>query len=241
MNPTTTTMYTTTPTVVERIIPQLANPDNNMDMNIMRSTSTKPQNNMHDMHYKPSSTSLTDDFRYSSVILSRFRDNLYIALIGLGGDLLLAVLLALETLLLLIYGIPMKWEKHPPRVIWGECSLEPKAQGMSLLRKGAHLPGQPLEKGEWMKWVGVESMSARFTLRSLVPSLLIKCIWFAGSLSDMVTNLRSVCWGLGWHRYPRQWWMPAINRIFKRLSLFQLVQMKSIDQWVGEGKLLNKP
>ena len=52
----------------------------------------------------------------------------------------------------------------------------------------------------------------------------------------MTANCRSLLWGVGWHAYPQQWWLPCLERFLRRYRLLTVIFLVSITLCVGEGK-----
>ena len=100
------------------------------------------------------------------VIISRYRDNIYICLANVPPSASGAIAHAISVLLHSIYGIHLKWEPHGERYIWGEGSTEVCGSGLSLIRKGAFLDDPPLEDREWEKWVDTSSPHAPMVWKS---------------------------------------------------------------------------
>ena len=142
------------------------------------------------------------------VLFSRYRDNVYIAFVNVLEVLSDRVRDAVAVVLQQIYKIPLKWEPHGRSVTWGEASLTPRAAGFSLTRQGIvqdlslYDPTSPVE---WTRWVSRFSPNARTTWRSPFPSMVLKSIWYALSTDDLRLNIRSLIWGMGYHRYPKSW------------------------------------
>ena len=76
------------------------------------------------------------------VLLSRYRDNLYIVLANIACEILPTVRFCVAALLRSVYGIALKWEHHDSVVVWGEGAISCPygANRFSLLRKGASRP-----------------------------------------------------------------------------------------------------
>ena len=55
---------------------------------------------------------------------------------------------------------------------------------------------------EWDTWNPVESARAKTAMQSVPPFLSLKCLLYAISEKDIKVNIRSLCWGVGWHGYP---------------------------------------
>ena len=89
---------------------------------------------------------------------------------------------------------------------------------------------------EWEKWVDAHSPNARMVLRSLLPSLLYKSLLYALNKRDVISNMRSLLWGLGVKRYPDQWWRLALHRFFYRFRLHRVVGFKTMMCWYQEGR-----
>ena len=72
------------------------------------------------------------------VRLSRYRDNIYIALAHVPDPIVQLLKSALCVLLKSTYGVPLKWEPHGERVAWGERLLTPMLleNRVSLICKG---------------------------------------------------------------------------------------------------------
>ena len=73
------------------------------------------------------------------VLLSRYRDNLYIVFANIACEILPTIRFCVAALLRSVYGIALKWEHHDSVVVWGEGAIScPYDAGrFSLLRKGA--------------------------------------------------------------------------------------------------------
>ena len=70
--------------------------------------------------------------------------------------------------------------------------------GFSLTRKRVVLRlSDAGADDEWLRWIPAVSANARLTLTSMLPSLFLKSLWYAGSQDDLVTNFCSLTWGGG--------------------------------------------
>ena len=180
------------------------------------------------------------------VMMSRSRDNVYLSLCNIPDEVQTQTLHAIEVLLRVVYGIPLKWEKHTDTVVWGEAQVRvnPDADTVHVNHKGIvstlRVP-EPTEPNEWARWVRRESPNARTVWRSQLPSLLLKSIWSSLSSSDLLVNVRSLIWGLGFHGYPRRWWRPALFRLWRKYRLERIFDMAMVDRWVREGASLSMP
>ena len=125
------------------------------------------------------------------------------------------------------------------KTFWGvRWCLSNKVGSLSLHRKGAALILGFPHDFEWNKWVDNFSPHARIVWHSHFPgltsyfslcclvfalititSLLLKSLWYALCLSNIVDNLRSLMWGVGYKAYLRRWWLPILNQFFFSLSL----------------------
>ena len=47
----------------------------------------------------------------------------------------------------------------------------------------------------------------------MLPSLVAKSLWYAGDKADVVTNCRSLIWGLTIRGYPMNWWSSLYWRL----------------------------
>ena len=92
-----------------------------------------------------------------------------------------------------LYGVPLKWDTKVECVSWGECSWRVLPMGFSLTWKGVVLGlAHAGADAEWLRWIPAVSANARFTLTSMLPSLFLKSLWYAGSQDDLLTNFRSL-------------------------------------------------
>ena len=126
-----------------------------------------------------------------AVIISRFRDNVYIAVISINPVVIPRVKKAVMPLLVVLYGLPLKWEPHTEGVTWGEAFVNMDGEGVTLCRKGAthrleHIGTKGVLCG-WEKWVSVDSANARYTVNSYLPSLFLKSVWYAATAKDVIT------------------------------------------------------
>ena len=170
-------------------------------------------------------------------LISRFRDNIYLLLCNVPADSLPQVKQALSALLRVVYGIQLKWELHGEYVTWGEGKVS-KRRGtcVRLLRKACTLSlDDPPSDVEWGSWVDRVSPHAKQVWKSQFPSLLLKCMWYALTTTDFVTNLRSVIWGMGAKSYPRKWWHPTLWRLFHKHAWHRVVGFQDLLKWVEEG------
>ena len=142
-----------------------------------------------------------------------------------------------EAMISNLYHIPVKWEPHGERVVWGECQVKFKHRLASITRKGVcHDLCQVHEESvEWARWVDAQSPNARMTLRSMVPQITYKSIWYARNEEDLIVNFCSMCWGMGVKGYPRQWWEPQVRKIAKHYGIFDFLGPKMLCQWYTEA------
>ena len=184
------------------------------------------------------------------VIMSKYRDNVYFAMVGISPLLEAPILFVIEKISEVLYSIPLKWEPHGQVTTWGEASMilhvQPQAmqhgakQRFRVQRKGVVQKLSEVVSGEmtaeWEQWVDAHSPNARSVLRSLFPALLCKSLLYALTRHNVVVNLRSLLWGCGVRRYPHQWWRPILYRFFHRFTLHGIVGFKSMIGWFQEGK-----
>ena len=71
--------------------------------------------------------------------------------------------------------------------------------------------------------------------KSQFLSLLLKCMWYALTTTNFVTNLRSDMWGMGVKSYPRKWWHPTLWRLFHKHAWHKVVRFQDLLQWLEEG------
>ena len=76
----------------------------------------------------------------------------------------------------------------------------------------------------------------RFT--SLMTHSTVSTVSTFGTTSaeDLVANFRSLVGGVGWHAYPRDWWLPCLEKFLRKYDLLPIVSLGSVATWVREGK-----
>ena len=102
------------------------------------------------------------------ILLSRFKDNLYVVCLHIPEHLQSLVREALCVFLHFVYGVRLKWEPHTAVATWGEGRLAPSPLGsLVLLRKPCTvtLDGDTLAE-EWCKWVDRWSPQCRLVCGS---------------------------------------------------------------------------
>ena len=135
--------------------------------------------------------------------LPQITANLYICLLHIPDSEVAFIKEIISLLLGATYGIKLKWEPSPDNVVWGEGTLNTRPTTVSLTRKRVFpVLGEPDTIPEWDSWKDLCSPHTRLVWRSQFPSILQKCVWCALTTDDLITNLRSVMWGLGVKRYP---------------------------------------
>ena len=131
-------------------------------------------------------------------IVGRFRDNVYLMFIDVPKEALEHLTNMVGLIVKCIYDVPMKWDPDCESPSWCECEVEAR-KGFHLYRKGMVRSLSDVEDKEWDRWVPTVSANAKAVLRSLLPSLAQKCLWYAVTRSDMNANFRSLFSGIGWH------------------------------------------
>ena len=134
-----------------------------------------------------------------------------------------------------IYNLRLKWEPHGEIAVWGEGEIRTTSRGLSLSRKGITLCLAEGGPKEWDKWVDCFSPHSKLVWRSHFPSLLLKCVWYAGSEYDIICNMRFLMWGVGSKKYPEPWWRPALLRFTTKYGLKDLLPYSRLQYWVKEG------
>ena len=129
----------------------------------------------------------------------------------------------------------MKWEPDCRSPSWCECEVEVR-EGFHHYRKGIVRSLNDVEDKEWDRWVPTVSANAKAVLRSLLPSLAQKCLWYAVTKSDMKANFRSLFWGIGWHHYPSSFWKPPMRRFIDQHDISDLLDIRKAEKWVAEGR-----
>ena len=178
------------------------------------------------------------------VLFSRYRDNVYIAFVNVPECMHDCVRDSVAVVLRQIYGIPLKWEPQGTSVTSGEASLDPCEEGgFSLTRKGIVRDismYDPKEPVEWTHWVNRFSPSAHTVWRSqFPPSVVLKSISYALSVTHLCLNIRSLIWYMGFHSYPKSWWRPKHFSLWSKYRMGQCFSMHEIDQWFAQGTTIS--
>ena len=169
------------------------------------------------------------------MLVSRYRDNIYLLLLNVQSELIEQVKTFVSLFLHKVYNLKLKWEPHGEVAVWGEGELRATRRELSLSRKGITLCLTEGGPKEWDRWVDVFSPHSRLVWKSHFPSLLLKCVWFAGSEYDIVCNMRSLMWGVGSKKYPKHWWRPALLRFVAKYGLKDLLPYSRLQDWVRQG------
>ena len=109
------------------------------------------------------------------ILLSRYRDNIYIMLTAIPPILEHDARIAIRAFLAAMYGIERQWEMHPEVTTWGEGQVDCINDRLRLTRKGTTLHPRVVPD-ECNRWVDVASTNSRLVWCSLFPSLLQKCL-----------------------------------------------------------------
>ena len=142
----------------------------------------------------------------------RFRDNLVGAAVG---QVPIAALQALYTRL---YGLTLQEEGWGPDLTTLESNLHMNActgqVTVSLKNKLRQYHGdQRLALIRYPDWY---APNAKAVLRSLVPGLVQKCLFYASSPGIQAQNVQQTLQELYSKGYPGKWWKPAFNRTLRR-------------------------
>ena len=86
--------------------------------------------------------------------------------------------------------------------------------------------------GHWKKH-GFETFSG---FEKFEKRVFLKSVWYAASAGDLVANFRSLVWGVGWRGYPKEWWLPCLERFLRKYNLMGVISLGSVATWVREGK-----
>ena len=172
------------------------------------------------------------------ILMSRYRDNIYVLLINIDGELMPVVKTFVSSLLHYTYGIRLKWEPGSPNeVVWGEGRITSSGSMLSLTRKGVTLNLDDPLQFEWLRWVDGFSPHARVVWRSHFPSLLLKCLWYALNHEDVIKNFKSLMWGVGYKHFPSKWVVPILRRFYDQHRLDRVVSLPILLGWIKEGKV----
>ena len=109
-----------------------------------------------------------------------------------------------------------------------------ESTGLSLVWKGAFIGDLPCEEGEWENRVDVSSPHSLMVWKSHFSLLLIKCVAYASHKQCLLSNLKSVMWGVG--AYPVKWWQGALRTFYKKAGRKRIVTFRPLREWVVQGK-----
>ena len=155
---------------------------------------------------------------------------IYIVFANMNRELLAQGCHAVSALLHGLYGLNLKWEQHSDFVAWGVAEVV-QPTSISLCKKGVVRPlHDKLVGQEWERWVPSNSTNARFTMGSVLPTLYNNSTWYAASQSDVITNFRSLCWGLGFGLYPTGRWLSGMSRFIAAHGLVKIMPMHVLRQ-----------
>jgi hypothetical protein len=115
-----------------------------------------------------------------------------------------------------MYGIPLKWESFGElETIWGESSMHVENGRLcGMVVKGVQFNARTECYSWWNRWVDRWSPNARLVLRSLVPAIVQKSILYSITKTDITTNIAALARGLGYKKYPQQWWWGPMRNKF---------------------------
>ena len=152
-----------------------------------------------------------------AIPLARFVDNIYMGVTGVAqhSKPLSATVLFIETLLDIVYDVPLKWEKSGAQVDWCEARLVTQPE-VALLMKGVTFqhPSTVHPAPDfllWDRWVDCFSPNASTVCKSMVPVLPYKVVVVARNDLNRQINLASLVRGFSYKQYPRGWWWPPMR------------------------------
>ena len=105
------------------------------------------------------------------VILRGYKDTIYIALVGISPCFVAPLMFIIERMTTIIYGKPLKWERHGDVTTWGEACviLAPRSICMTLqcIEKVLYTSSM---RGDTVQWMQSGSSGSVSTLRLHVRS-----------------------------------------------------------------------
>ena len=106
------------------------------------------------------------------VIMSRYRDNIYVALVGISPCFAAPLTFIIEQMTSIIYGIPLKWEPHGDVTTRGEAAVTLAHRSNAYVHDFAlHRKGVVHDlDAEWVPWVDAHSPNERTVLKSVWSS-----------------------------------------------------------------------
>ena len=166
-------------------------------------------------------------------VISRFMDNVPMALIHFPADVQDTMLQVLSAFLSGLYQIGLKWEEHGSVAQLCECEINTRSP-IFLQRRGIVLSVEyDLRPDfEWQRWLPVSSPNARQVLSSTFPALMHKSLLYCTNRAGFIANVRSLVWGAGWHHCPPDLWKSSVKGFLLELSLTDTVLYADIDGFV---------
>ena len=134
----------------------------------------------------------------------------------------------------------MKWEPRENPTVWCDCQLEWIDGRLHLNRKGVvrDLQSRDLKAPcEWDRWIPACAANAKAVMRAVFPSITLRCLWYALNIEDVITNFRSMFWGIGFVGYTACLWKPAMRRFISDHALAQYIPIQLCESWVRAGRL----
>ena len=177
---------------------------------------------------------LVDGYPLPLVIISRYRDNVYILVCGVHETEYPVLRCAISAFLSVLYGIKLQWGPNGAVAIWGIGTVT--FGGSFGLRKKRAVTDLAAKRAEWERWLDVGSTNSKQTWRSMFPSLLINSVWFSTSEVELKANLQSLMWGMGVKGYPPVWWRGQLLRLHRDNDLQQVVDFKELFARLKQGR-----
>ena len=141
----------------------------------------------------------------------RFRDNI----VGVAwGDVQLS---AIHGYFSEVYQLELQMEGEGSTLPSLEARLNLCAEtGTVGLRLKRRAEGPTDEYRSIIRYVDWYSTNAKTVLKSLVPALVGKCVYYAMSQADVQVNVRGVMRELWRKGYPDAWWVPTLRYGLRR-------------------------
>ena len=135
-------------------------------------------------------------------IISRFKDNVPMALVCFPAEVQGTMLQVLSSFLSGLYQIGLKWEDHGQVAQLCECEINTRSP-IFLQRKEIVLSVDEALRPdhEWQRWLPVSSPKARQVLSSTFSALMHKSLLYCTNREGFIANVRSLVWGAAWHDY----------------------------------------
>ena len=145
----------------------------------------------------------------------RFRDNI----VGIGRGT--PHMDKLQRLFEHVIGLPLQQEGHGGELQTLEAMVRVREGGVLELglKDKTALRAKPNPVRKIIRYPDVFAPNAKSTLRSLIPALAKKCVFYSTSTPMTKSNCQTVIFELRYKGYPKAWWVNSLKMGLKKFGL----------------------